>query len=43
MMKPITMPNANCTSGRLSAPRSEMNFDRVTGLSVVYDVIARNE
>ena len=36
-MKPTTRPKANCTSGRLSAPRSAMNFERVTGLSVVYD------
>ncbi len=43
MMKPTTSPKANCTSGRLSAPRSAMNFERVTGLSVVYAVITRNE
>ena len=43
MMKPMSTPKANCTNGRLSAPRSLMNCDRVTGLSAVYEVITRNE
>ena len=40
---PIRMPAANCTYGRLSAPRFEMNFDRVIGLITLYADIARKE
>ena len=36
-------PDASSTYGRLSAPRSEMNFDRVSGLIALYAVIAVNE
>ena len=43
MMKPMRTPKANCTNGRLSAPRSAMKADRVTGLRAVYEVITRNE
>ena len=39
MMKPA----ASSTYGRLSAPRSVMNFDRVSGLMALYAAIARNE
>src|SRR6059058_883773 len=40
---PMRNPAASRTYGRLSAPRSEMNFERVIGLMALYDVIARNE
>src|SRR5438093_3514250 len=43
MMKPIRIPATSCTHGRLSAPRSEMNFDRVIGLRMLYAVMARKE
>ena len=36
-------PAARSTYGRLSAPRLEMNFDRVIGRMVFHAVIARNE
>ncbi len=39
MMRPAT----SRTYGRLSAPSSAMNFDRVSGLMVLYAVIARKE
>jgi hypothetical protein len=43
MITPMRMPAASRTYGRLSAPRSEMNFDRVIGFRMLYDVIARKE
>jgi len=36
-------PAPSNTYGRLSAPRFEMNFDRVSGLMTLYAVIARHE
>jgi hypothetical protein len=43
MMKPMRMPAPSCTQGRLSAPRPEMNVERVAGLMMLYAVIARTE
>ncbi len=34
-MKPISTPVPNCTYGRLSAPRPEMNSDREIGLMML--------
>jgi hypothetical protein len=36
-------PAASCTYGRLSAPSALMNCERVIGLRMLYDVIARKE
>ena len=36
MSTPMISPAPSSTYGRLSAPRFEMNFDRVSGLIVLY-------
>src|SRR3954463_4184308 len=43
MRMPMSTPEASATYGRLSTPRSLMNFERVIGLMTLYDAIARNE
>ena len=39
----MSIPATNSTYGRLSEPRVAMNCDRVSGFTMLYDVIARNE